>query len=103
MNYLLFLYKITFIFNLDSKIDQIKTKNNEILQLSEEQISKTNEVIKLKNPIKLKFKDKFYSVKFETDKFDFEKSSEIKTISFFFKIVFKMLIKYIYISNYHII
>lgn len=86
-NYLKINGKITFIFNLDSKIDQIKTKNNEILQLSEEQISKTNEVIKLKNPIKLKFKDKFYSVKFETDKFDFEKSSEIKTISFFFKII----------------
>lgn len=86
-NYLKINGKTTFIFNLDSKIDQIKNSNNEILQLSEEQKSRTNEVIKLKNPIKLKFKDKFYSVKFETDEFDFEKRNEIKTVSFFFKII----------------
>ena len=86
-NYLKIDEKTNFIFNLDSKIDQIRNKNNEILQLSEEQKSRTNEVIKLKNPIKLKIKDKFYSVKFETDKFYFEKSSEIKTVSFFFKII----------------
>jgi hypothetical protein len=79
--------KISFIFNLDSKIDQIKNSNNEIIQLSEEQKNRTNEVIKLKNPVKIKFKDKFYSVKFETDKFDFEKSTEIKTVSFFFRII----------------